>query len=175
MRVEIDRINQALPQTRASRKTVEIRQWIRSVINSIEHYNSEHSSLLREATTLLELALWKAILDNDEAAAAERKKTSSASTHQRTSTRERSPVNHDVEKSLPCPQGNDASRGRKRKSSPEEDRPRKKVVKKCECSADGCMMNHAQEGGVCIKHGAKKKLCSSDGCTNLVRWMFKSI
>ncbi len=66
MRVEIDRINQALPQTRASRKTVEIRQWIRSVINSIEHYNSEHSSLLREATTLLELALWKAILDNDE-------------------------------------------------------------------------------------------------------------
>ena len=111
----------------------------------------------------------------EAAAAAERKKTSSASTHQRTSTRERSPVNHDVEKSLPCPQGNDASRGRKRKSSPEEDRPRKKVVKKCECSADGCMMNHAQEGGVCIKHGAKKKLCSSDGCTNLVRWMFKSI
>ena len=34
-----------------------------------------------------------------------------------------------------------------------------------ECSADGCT-NFAQEGGVCIKHGAKRKLCSSEGCTN---------
>ena len=73
MRVEIDRINQALPQTRASRKTVEIRQWIRSVINSIEHYNSEHSSLLREATTLLELALWKANLETGDGGGAPKK------------------------------------------------------------------------------------------------------
>ncbi len=36
------------------------------------------------------------------------------------------------------------------------------------CSSEGCT-NQAQKGGVCIKHGAKVvyKRCSSDGCTNL--------
>ena len=33
------------------------------------------------------------------------------------------------------------------------------------CSSEGCT-NIAVKGGVCMKHGAKRKLCSSDGCTN---------
>ena len=35
------------------------------------------------------------------------------------------------------------------------------------CSSDGCT-NQVIKGGVCVKHGAKKELkrCSSDGCTN---------
>lgn len=38
------------------------------------------------------------------------------------------------------------------------------------CSHEGCT-NNAQTGGVCIKHGAKKKRyeCSYDGCTNQVQ------
>jgi hypothetical protein len=35
------------------------------------------------------------------------------------------------------------------------------------CSSDGCT-NYAQRGGVCVRHGATwtKGKCSSDGCTN---------
>jgi len=35
------------------------------------------------------------------------------------------------------------------------------------CSSEGCT-NHALKGGVCIKHGAKPsvKHCTSEGCTN---------
>ena len=38
------------------------------------------------------------------------------------------------------------------------------------CSSDGCT-NLAQKGGVCVKHGATltKKKCSSSGCTNLAQ------
>ena len=39
------------------------------------------------------------------------------------------------------------------------------------CSNEGCT-NIVQNGGVCIRHGAKlkRKLCSSDGCTtNIVQ------
>eukprot|EP00985_Skeletonema_marinoi_P024947 scaffold17867_cov146-Skeletonema_marinoi.AAC.1 len=36
--------------------------------------------------------------------------------------------------------------------------------KKGGCS-DGCT-NYACTGGVCIRHGAKMKRCSSEGCTN---------
>jgi hypothetical protein len=67
MNQEIDRINQVLPNTSADEKTDAIRLWIRSVINSIEHYKSEHQILLKEAMTLLELALWKANLDENNA------------------------------------------------------------------------------------------------------------
>ena len=38
-------------------------QWIQSVISKINHYKAEHRALLKEATALLELALWKAKLD----------------------------------------------------------------------------------------------------------------
>jgi hypothetical protein len=33
------------------------------------------------------------------------------------------------------------------------------------CSAEGCT-NQVQNGGVCMKHGAKVKLCSAEGCTS---------
>ena len=38
-------------------------------------------------------------------------------------------------------------------------------AKKKLCSSDGCT-NGAVNGGVCKTHGAKVKLCSSEGCTN---------
>ena len=62
MNEEIQRINQILPSTESREKTDVIRQWMQSVISRIEHYKAEHSSLLKKATTLLELALWKAKL-----------------------------------------------------------------------------------------------------------------
>jgi hypothetical protein len=63
---EIDRINRVLPDTHSSMKTAAIQQWIGSVIQRNEQYKVEHRHLLKEATTLLELALWKANLDEDE-------------------------------------------------------------------------------------------------------------
>jgi hypothetical protein len=39
-----------------------IRQCFQSVIEKIDHYKAEHRVLVKEATTLLELALWKAKL-----------------------------------------------------------------------------------------------------------------
>ncbi len=66
MRDEIDRINQVLPGTTSWQKAGEIQQWIRSIIRRVNRYKSEHSNLLKEATTLLELALWKANLDGNE-------------------------------------------------------------------------------------------------------------
>jgi hypothetical protein len=55
----IDRINQDLPNTPTYGKTAAIRQWMGVVLDRIEHYKSEHCLLLKEFTTLLELALWK--------------------------------------------------------------------------------------------------------------------
>jgi hypothetical protein len=64
MREEIARINRDLPTTN---RTSSIRRWIRSVLQRIEHYKTEHCMLLNEAMTLLELALWKAkLLDEKE-------------------------------------------------------------------------------------------------------------
>ncbi len=65
MKEEIDRINQTLPDTRSEAKAVAVRQWIRFVIRRMEHYKTEHRLLVKEATTLLELALWKANLDEN--------------------------------------------------------------------------------------------------------------
>jgi hypothetical protein len=62
MNEEIKRINQVLPSTDSDEKADVIRQWIQSVIRNIDHYKAEHRALLKEATTLLELALWKAKL-----------------------------------------------------------------------------------------------------------------
>ena len=36
------------------------------VIRRIEHFKSEHQALLKEFTTLIELALWKAKLDESQ-------------------------------------------------------------------------------------------------------------
>jgi hypothetical protein len=66
MQEEIDRIKQTLPNIRANEKTEAIRQWITSVLQRMEHYKSEHKMLVDEAMTLLELALWKANLHENE-------------------------------------------------------------------------------------------------------------
>ena len=65
MNAEIDRINQTLPD-HANDKTAIIQQWIRSVIGRMEHYKAEHNKLLKEDMILLELAIWKAKLDEKE-------------------------------------------------------------------------------------------------------------
>jgi len=66
MKGEIDRINQVLPNTEEEEKTEAIQQWMRSVIHRLDHYKAEHCELLKEATTLLELTLWKANLGDNE-------------------------------------------------------------------------------------------------------------
>ena len=71
MNAEINRINQVLPNTLASEKTEEIRQWMISVIDKMDHYKSEHYRYVKEGITLLELALWKAKLDEKEECGAE--------------------------------------------------------------------------------------------------------
>jgi hypothetical protein len=63
MQEEIDRINQTLPNTRSA--ATAIQQWIGSVLQTMEHYKTEHKMLVKEAMTLLELALWKAKLLNE--------------------------------------------------------------------------------------------------------------
>jgi len=69
MREEIDRINRVLSTTYyySSQKAGAIRQWLRSVLGRLEQFKCENSMLLKEAMTLLELALWKAkLLDKKE-------------------------------------------------------------------------------------------------------------
>ena len=61
---KINRINKTLPNLEEG-KTQAIQQWIGSVIERLNHYKAEHILLVKEATTLLELALWKAkLFDN---------------------------------------------------------------------------------------------------------------
>ena len=62
---EIGRINRVLPYT-PREKADTIRQWIVSVINRMEHYKSQHNQLLKENMTQVELAVWKAKLDEKE-------------------------------------------------------------------------------------------------------------
>eukprot|EP00985_Skeletonema_marinoi_P016273 scaffold8685_cov82-Skeletonema_marinoi.AAC.2 len=69
---EINRINQVLPNTPVHEKTVAIKQWMDSVIDKMDHYKAAHHRYVKQAVTLLELALWKAKLDDkDENGAAE--------------------------------------------------------------------------------------------------------
>jgi hypothetical protein len=65
MNDEIDRINQDLSSTDSNEKTAAIQLWMETVIERFEQYKSEHYRLLKEFTTLLELALWKAKLDEE--------------------------------------------------------------------------------------------------------------
>eukprot|EP00986_Skeletonema_menzelii_P001717 scaffold468_cov133-Skeletonema_menzelii.AAC.9 len=62
---EINRINKTLP-TLERGKTPEIQQWMGSASHLLDHCKTEHQKLLKEATALLELALWKANLDDNE-------------------------------------------------------------------------------------------------------------
>ena len=55
-----------LPKTRPDEKTEAIRLWMKSVIVRVEHYKAEHYALLKEYMTQLELAVWKAKLDERE-------------------------------------------------------------------------------------------------------------
>ena len=66
MMEEIDRINQTLPVTYHVDKGAAINRWIEYVLHRMEHYKTEHQLLVKEAMTLLELALWKAKLLNEE-------------------------------------------------------------------------------------------------------------
>eukprot|EP00985_Skeletonema_marinoi_P000691 scaffold245_cov102-Skeletonema_marinoi.AAC.1 len=63
---EINRVNQVLPETQTRDKTDDIRQWMGSVLDKIDHYKAEHYRYVKEGITLLELALWKARLDEKE-------------------------------------------------------------------------------------------------------------
>ena len=65
MKDEIGRINQVLPNTRTDDKTDTISLWLQSVTDRMEYYKGEHAILLKEASTLLELAVWKAKLDEE--------------------------------------------------------------------------------------------------------------
>ena len=66
MIAEINRINQVLPNTRAGEKTDAIRPWMDSVIDKRDHYKAEHCRYVKEGIALLELAVWKAKLDEKE-------------------------------------------------------------------------------------------------------------
>jgi hypothetical protein len=66
MKEGINRINSVLPDMESWRKTSEINMLIVTVIRRMEHYKFYHNTLLKEAMTLLELALWKAKLDEDK-------------------------------------------------------------------------------------------------------------
>jgi hypothetical protein len=67
MNEEIDQINRVLPTTLHPEKAGAIRLWLRRVLGRIEQLKSENIVLLKEAMTLLELALWKAkLLDEKE-------------------------------------------------------------------------------------------------------------
>eukprot|EP00984_Skeletonema_dohrnii_P007071 scaffold2531_cov126-Skeletonema_dohrnii-CCMP3373.AAC.2 len=68
---EMNRINQVLP-TIGGGKTAAVQQWMESVLRRINYFKAEHKALLKEAATLLELALWKANLDDNEGCVIER-------------------------------------------------------------------------------------------------------
>ncbi len=74
MHEEINRVNQVLSTTPVNEKTGVIRQWMESTLDKMDHYKAEHYRCVKEGTTLLELALWKAKLgENEEHAAMERR------------------------------------------------------------------------------------------------------
>ena len=66
MNDSINRINEILPNTPANEKTGEIRQWMETVLDKMDHYKAEHHRHVKEGTILLELALWKAKLGEKE-------------------------------------------------------------------------------------------------------------
>jgi hypothetical protein len=67
MNAEIDRINSDLEDTPTNEKTRAIEQWIESILERLNHRKTEHKVSVKEAMTLLELALWKAkLLDENE-------------------------------------------------------------------------------------------------------------
>ena len=59
---EIYRINRVLPGLEDWEKTSEIQEWLERDRRKFNRYKSEHQVIVKEAITLLELALWKAKL-----------------------------------------------------------------------------------------------------------------
>ena len=72
MNNEINHINLTLPTFTAWHKTGAIQRWVGTVIGRLDHYKTEHKAILKEATTLLELVLWKANLADNEGGEIER-------------------------------------------------------------------------------------------------------
>lgn len=66
MNQQIHRLNLSLLHVPAGSKTTSIQDWIVSTHRKFKHYTRGHNKLLKEATTLLELALWKAMLDESD-------------------------------------------------------------------------------------------------------------
>ena len=68
MNESINRINQVLPTTPANvnDKTEEMHQWMELLIDKMDRYKAEHCRYVKEGTSLLELALWKAKLGEKE-------------------------------------------------------------------------------------------------------------
>jgi len=66
MNDEIDRINQVLSDISAEEKTPAVRQWIRTVHARLQHFTNEHNNSLEECATLLELALWRDNLNDEQ-------------------------------------------------------------------------------------------------------------
>ncbi len=66
MIAEINRINQVLPTTPVKEKTEEIRQWMESLLDKMDRFKAQHCRYVKEGITLLELALWKAKLGEQE-------------------------------------------------------------------------------------------------------------
>mmetsp|Transcript_105 Transcript_105/g.155 ORF Transcript_105/g.155 Transcript_105/m.155 type:complete len:310 (+) Transcript_105:101-1030(+) len=58
-------INRFLPSISSSMKTVALQQWIESIVEKIKFYKIEHYKLLKEASTELELAVWKTKLEKE--------------------------------------------------------------------------------------------------------------
>ncbi len=74
MNEEIGGINRTLSDTPGAfvdgvnlggNKTRAVQRWFRSVIGRLENYKAEHKMLVKEAMVLLELALWKATLEEN--------------------------------------------------------------------------------------------------------------
>lgn len=63
---QIHRLNLSLLHVPAGSKTTSIQDWIVSTHRRFKHYTKGHNNLLKEATTLLELALWKAMLEGSD-------------------------------------------------------------------------------------------------------------
>ena len=55
------------PDSQIGEKAMVVRRWMSSVISKLNHYKAEHQRLLNESATVLDLAIWKANLnDTDE-------------------------------------------------------------------------------------------------------------
>ena len=63
--VELKRINSILPSIKRGPKTTRMMEWMETLNFKIERYKLEHNRVLKEAMALLELALWKAKLEED--------------------------------------------------------------------------------------------------------------